>query len=413
MLMKRYHLLLDNQHFRLNYHKFALVALVVLCWCGSISVVAQNPDKLERERKTILKRIKDTRRILERTRRDKSSVVKRVQTIRQRIRQQERLLTVLQEEVKTLAQNLKESEQIVTALERDLKALKTEYARMVYTSFKYHNEYEQLAYLFAAESVQQMLARLQYIREYRQIRSDQIERIRAVKGRLEERRTDLVQQSREKAQLLRSIREERESLIQLRRRQQNLAKEMREKEVEVLRDLKTEQRVLKEVENLISQQIQSSSFSASLSENEKIISASFAKNKGRLIWPTRDGFISAHFGLHTYMTSGKGKYKKDIKVQKLGVDIQTNPNATVRAVFPGVVADVSQIPGRGYLIMVQHGDYFTVYAKLKDVQVKVGDTVEARQALATVITNAENVAEVEFQVWRHLEKLNPEDWLAQ
>ncbi|MEM6298526.1 MAG: hypothetical protein AAF740_07560, partial [Bacteroidota bacterium] len=47
---------------------------------------------LESERKLILRRIKDTKRILERTRRDKYSVLKQVETLRERVRQQQNLL---------------------------------------------------------------------------------------------------------------------------------------------------------------------------------------------------------------------------------------------------------------------------------------------------------------------------------
>lgn len=378
---------------------------------------AQSADaeasRLEKERKAVLDRIKNTRRILERTRQDKYSLLKEVQTIQERIRQQEKLLKVSEEEIQYLGSNITESEQIVDALSRDLKALEREYAQMVYTAFKFQNDYEKVAYLFAAQSIQQMLARLQYIRQYNTMRSDQIARIKSVKGSLELRKQRLEANTLEKRRLLTQLAREREALIQLRRRQQNLATQVRQREAEVLRELNTEQRVLKEVESLISQQIQAADFSNSLSTSDKMLSAAFAKNKGRLIWPTQNGFISAKFGLHTYMTSGEGKHKKNIQIQKLGVDIQTNPNEAVRAVFAGTVVDVSQIPGRGYLIMLQHGDYFTVYAKLKNPVVEIGARVKARQTLATVITNTEKVAEVEFQVWRHLEKLNPEEWLTQ
>lgn len=389
-----------------------LLIFFIFLYCFPTDLRGQS-KALETERKTILRRIKKTQNILKRTRRDKYSLIKQVRTIRERVRQQERLLAVLQEEIAALGSDIEESEQIVEALERDLTALKAEYGQMVYTEFKFHNEYEKLAYLFASESIQQMLARLQYIQKYKQMRSEQIERINGVKESLEARKLALQASTMEKRQLIGSLREERESLIQLRRRQQNLAKEMKEKESEVLRELKNEQRVLNEVENLISQQIQSAEFSSALSEGDKLLSSAFAKNKGRLIWPTRDGFISARFGLHTYMTSGEGKHKKDIKVQKLGVDIQTNPNEPVRAVFTGTVVDVTQIPGRGYMVMLQHGDYFTVYAKLKSVEVEIGQEVKVREQIGVVLTNAEKVAEVEFQVWRHLEKLDPEVWLTQ
>jgi len=104
---------------------------------------------------------------------------------------------------------------------------------------------------------------------------------------------------------------------------------------------------------------------------------------------------------------------KNVVVENRGVDIQTNSGEAVRAVFSGKVLTVASVPGMNTIVMVQHGDYFTVYAKLRNVSVSEGQTISARQTIGTVSTDAEGTSEVQFQVWHNSSNLNPENWLGQ
>ena len=96
----------------------------------------------------------------------------------------------------------------------------------------------------------------------------------------------------------------------------------------------------------------------------------------------------------------------------MGIGLQGSSNASVRAVFSGVVSTVAKIPGMGNVVMIKHGNYYTVYAKLKNIQVKSGQTVQAKQTIGVVDTNSEGIAELEFQIWKGKDKLDPEPWLA-
>jgi septal ring factor EnvC (AmiA/AmiB activator) len=53
----------------------------------------------------------------------------------------------------------------------------------------------------------------------------------------------------------------------------------------------------------------------------------------------------------------------------------------------------------------------TVYAKLRNPSVKIGQRVKAREAIGTVATGKDGVSEIQFQIWKNLTKLNPESWL--
>lgn len=58
-----------------------------------------------------------------------------------------------------------------------------------------------------------------------------------------------------------------------------------------------------------------------------------------------------------------------------GIDIITNPNETIRAVFDGDVAGLMYINGYNWMIILKHGEYYSVYSKLETVNISKGDRV--------------------------------------
>ncbi len=143
-----------------------------------------------------------------------------------------------------------------------------------------------------------------------------------------------------------------------------------------------------------------------LNREETALASSFGASRNHLPWPVNRGFISDHFGRRPHGVL-KGVY-----VENQGVDIQTNAGEGVKTVYDGIVQDVASMPGMNNVVAIQHGDYFTVYAKLKSVSVRVGQRVKAREAIGTVATDKNGISEIQFQIWKEFTKLNPESWLS-
>ena len=74
-------------------------------------------------------------------------------------------------------------------------------------------------------------------------------------------------------------------------------------------------------------------------------------------------------------------------------------------------AQITVLPGYHQCILVQHGNYFTLYAKMKRVDVKAGDKVSTGQVLGTVDTIAGETV-FHFEIWddRTIPQ-DPERWL--
>ena len=133
----------------------------------------------------------------------------------------------------------------------------------------------------------------------------------------------------------------------------------------------------------------------------------FLRHKGNLIWPIENGVVTDSFGIH------KHPLFKWILVNNNGIDISTDPNAAVRSVYDGVVAEIISIPGDHQAVLVSHGNYFSLYSNLISVNVQRGELLKSGQMIGSVFTDAENssVGLLKFQIWNEQNKLDPLEWL--
>lgn len=145
---------------------------------------------------------------------------------------------------------------------------------------------------------------------------------------------------------------------------------------------------------------------SNLNREELALGSSFAASRARLPWPVQHGFVSERFGVHPHPVL------KGLKVSNPGIDIQTNAGEPVRAIYDGIVMNVEFVMGSQNVVAIQHGDYYTIYAKLKNVTVKMGERVKARETIGTVGTDSRGNSELQFQIWKEFAKMNPENWLA-
>jgi murein DD-endopeptidase MepM/ murein hydrolase activator NlpD len=158
----------------------------------------------------------------------------------------------------------------------------------------------------------------------------------------------------------------------------------------------------------IKQSDDNSSSVAGLTREESQLSGSFGRNIGRLPWPTSNGFISGHFGIQQHA------FLKHVTTNNKGVYIQTPSGSSARAVFEGVVTQRFSIPGSNNAVIIQHGNYRTVYANLTQIFVREGEHVSAKQAIGKIYTDDENgnKTELYFQVWKDKNLQNPENWIT-
>lgn len=141
-----------------------------------------------------------------------------------------------------------------------------------------------------------------------------------------------------------------------------------------------------------------------------ILSRMFEAQKGCFALPVR-GEIAGN----ELRTLGNPKL-----VMPPAIDIQCRPGEKVRAVHEGVVSSVfSMDNNESYVVIIQHGYYFTVYNSLESTQVKKGDAVNANQSIGVVGCNDDGQPMLNFQIWKATtgktatnKLVSPGDWFV-
>ena len=135
-----------------------------------------------------------------------------------------------------------------------------------------------------------------------------------------------------------------------------------------------------------------------------LISDNFEANRGRLPWPVDNGNIIIPFGVSRHPID------ENVQVDNPGVDIACAQNSKAKAVFDGTVVRIQDIEGNK-VVMISHGDYFTVYNNLNDVYVKKGDKVKRGQPLGHIYTDDTGQTIIKFMLYKGTGKQNPTLWL--
>ena len=134
----------------------------------------------------------------------------------------------------------------------------------------------------------------------------------------------------------------------------------------------------------------------------------FAGMRGRLPYPTNGSFqVTSRFGRQHLPDL------PDVEFDNPGIDAETDNGASARAVYTGKVSGVYLLPGYNTVVIVNHGNYYTVYGNISSPTVKNGDTVEEGSLLGVLAKSDDNpdYSSIHFEVWKNREKLDPQAWL--
>ena len=378
----------------------------------SCQLSAQNKSKseLQKEKQQSVERIKEVEKILSETTAKKKNTVGELSALNQRIIEQQNLINSIKKEINLLNSEIRENNDIIQVLDDDLYKLKKEYAAMLFAAQKANNSTTRLTFLFSSESFNQLVMRLRYMEQYGEARKLQAELISQVQAELGTQVKHIESKREEKNKLLREGESENENLASLKKQQSGLVKALEKEEKKLRRDLDDTKKALatldRKINDIIKEEMEREALALKGSKSVSVaLSSSFEENKNKLPWPVSTGFISQRFGRQNHPVL------KGIILQNDGVNIQTKENEKVKSIFDGEVRSVAFIPTFGSTVIINHGDYYSVYTGLKEVYVKTGQKVATNQEIGKIISNSEGISELRFQIRKQFTPLDPQAWL--
>jgi septal ring factor EnvC (AmiA/AmiB activator) len=270
-----------------------------------------------------------------------------------------------------------------------------------------------LVYLLSSKNWSESLYRMRNIRTiesylFRQIRamSYQSKKIGIALEQIREEQTELQHLLSEEESSIKSLENDEALKDQI---LANLESDQAKLKFDLEKQRKARESLNREIEKTILIALTGSNSTSYENENKSSglktenLKQKFSRQKKLLPWPVDKGVIVSTFGRQKHPSL------KDVIISNNGIDISSTTGNSVKAVFDGIVVRVMQITANNMMIILKHGEYFTDYSRISEVQVAQGQHVETGQILGSLAETGEAI--LHFQVWKDKIKLDPQDWL--
>ena len=398
-------------------HVLLGIGLVIL---ASTQMQAQkNQAQLEERRQALQKEIDQINNLVVKGRTEQKSILAQIEELDLKLKVRQALIEVTNDQINWLTRQIANNQAEITRLRKELLKRKEDYAEMIVKSFKARNEKSKLMFVLSAENFQQAYLRLRYIKQYAEYQKEQADLIAKQTEDLQNKTRALLAQKADKDKLIKANREAKR-IIELDREttavlMAEIKRSLTTYEQQISQKQQESNAIDREIANLIRLAREKSNTAAgksttsktfALTPEDKALAASFAANNGKLPWPVEKGVVVLRFGKQAHPVV------KTAIIDSQGVRIATPENENVRAVFQGEVYAIMAPKYGNTTVMIQHGNYFTIYRNLTEISVKKGDKVSAKQTIGKVLKNKSNGESVlNFSVFKDTEPQNPANWI--
>ena len=387
----------------------AIIFSIAFMFCLGFRSGAQDTRVYEEKKAALEKEIEILDRQLTDTESKSRSELSRLTLVRAKISGRKALISESDRQIRRYSDDIYLTQRQINRLNARLDTLSAYYEKLIRNAYKNRDARLWYMYILASDDLGQAFRRYSYFKNLSSETKAQAGRIRTTKDELEEQKSRL-RTLKIEAEKVRSARQT--ELLSLQKEEseaQEIISGLKRNKTRYEKELAAKKRQVealdKEIEKIIK-----AAMAASEGKGEKPeaidykLSGEFSKNKGKLPWPAQ-GVVVDRFGQHYHpvFTNVKLPFNN-------GISIAVSKGTDIRAVFDGVVKQIVVMPGYNQCVLVQHGNYFSFYCKLKTTAVKAGDKVRTGQKLGTVDTiNGET--QLHFQIWDGTKPQNPESWL--
>ena len=427
-------------------------------------------QRLEQERKQLLRSIEASDKKLQQLRRDTRNEEQTLRTVKEQVEQRRQVVAVLGNEVSGLQARIDTLSGHIGRLHRREGALLLRYRAALVQLQRIDTHIDPVLFVLSSQNPAEARERQRFLSRYSKAVREASVALRTTRTEIEATKAEVGRTHSEKEQLL-SLREAEKKKLEAEEQQRTAqVKDLQGKQQVLAQDLSKQKKRAEDLDHKIQAQVEAEILAAqrraaelqrrreearrrrqtqptpppstgrsgrskgttppppppppaddepeerraatpggyAMDANERALASSFAQNKGRLPAPIRGSYsILRTFGVHQHSEHNR------VQVNSSGVDFGVNGDSRAYAVFSGVVSRVFVIPGYGTAVILRHGNYLTVYANLSSVAVSTGSRVSTGQGIGSVGASPDGSSGrlLHFQLWHERTKLNPLAWI--
>lgn len=392
-----------------RYLRYFCTAFLFLAF--SAGTFAQDTRAQEERRARLEREIEIIDRQLSENASRSSSMLADLNLIRKKVSNRKELVAQSDRQIRKFNDEIYLTQKEINRMSARIDTLTVHYSKLVLSAYKNRDTRVWYMYMLASENIGQAFRRFGYFKNLSSRMKDEAVKIREAKEELELKKSELAQMKKDAEAVRKERVKELEKLRDDEAKANGVVRQLNRNKKTYQAQLKSKRREIealnREIERIIASAMDGGGKTSSgkkRTEVDEKLAAEFVKNKGRLPWPV-EGAVVGRFGVHYHPV-----YKNLRLPPNNGFDIAVAKGASIASVFDGVVEQVMVVPGFNQCVMVDHGNYFTLYCKLKSVSVKAGDKVRTGQTLGTIDT-INGQTQLHFELWKGKYPQDPETWL--
>lgn len=385
------------------------IVSLLLFLAMALAAHAQNTSAQEERKARLEREIAIIDRQLAENASKSSTMLSDLALIRKKVANRKALVEESDKEIRRFNDEIYLTQRQINRIQARVDTLTAHYARLVRSAYKNRDARVWYMYMLASDNLGQAFRRFGYFKNLSNQMKNEAQEIRMIKEELELERQKLSQMKKEAEKVKEGRVKELEQLKKDEARADKVVRQLNRDKKKYQQQLASKKKEVdalnREIERIVAAAMKASSGKGSgKTVVDTKLDAQFAKNKGKLPWPA-DGPVVGRFGKHYHPV-----YKNLQLPPNNGFDIALGKDTQIRTVFDGVVKQVMVMPGYNQCVMIQHGNYFTLYCKLKSIKVKEGDKVKTSDIIGTIDT-INGQTQLHFELWKGEKPQNPEQWL--
>ena len=374
---------------------------------------SQSKQALEKQKKEIQNEIKVIELKLSNSSKKKGLIISNAEDLNYKIKLQQNLISNINNQLNLILNEIDANEIQLTNLKNKEVSLKEELAKMLITGYKKKSNLNKLMFIFSSSSFQQAYKRIQYFKQYVNLQNKTLLKIKSTSSEIENVIVVLDSQKTNKQLLINENENiKRELSIQyddLNKLIAEVNKDQKKYKNEIKQKQKLSKDIDKKIEKLIREALANSKRNDGgfkLSEEAQLISKNFNANKGRLPSPVIRGNVVLGFGKQPH------PIVKTATIQSNGVRIRTSSDVEARTIFDGEVYSIIISKNNSRTVLIQHGNFFTVYKNLSQIYVSKGDKLKTKEVIGKIATDPLNGQTIlSFSIFYNGVPQNPRTWI--
>ena len=393
----------------MNLSRIILLVIVLI----SSSLSSQTKQDLENQKKQIQEDIKKIELKLKTNSNQKKLIVSNAEDINYKIKLQQNLINNINSQLNLILREIDRNENRLSDLKQRELILKDEFSKMLLSAYKKKSNLNKLMFVFSSTSFQQAYKRIQYFKQYANFQNKTLSKIKINSNDIKNVIVVLDSQKTNKKLLIDENEEIKRDLSIEYTGLNNLIAEVNKNQKRYSAEIKQKQKLTREIDKKIQRLIEEALAKAKkkdgrfeLTEEAKLISKNFNANKGKLPSPVIRGSVVLGFGKQPH------PIVKTTTIQSNGVRIRTSSDVEARTVFNGEVYSIIKSKNNTHTILIQHGNFFTVYKNLSDIYVKKGDKLKTKDSIGKIATDPLNGQTIlSFSIFNNGVPQNPRFWI--